>query len=91
MPEIAYGNRRIYYESHGEGYPLVLIRGLGSNADHWYAQVPELSGHYRVITFTPLSYTIASYCIYLFYIKVINMMFITRIGHRVRRASLFIS
>ena len=41
MPEIVQGNRRIYYESHGEGYPLVLIRGLGSNADHWYAQVPD--------------------------------------------------
>ena len=51
MPEIVQGNRRIYYESHGEGYPLVMIRGLGSNADHWYAQVPDLSGHYRVITF----------------------------------------
>ena len=51
MPEIVQNNRRIYYESHGEGDPLVLIRGLGSNADHWYAQVPGLSGHYRVITF----------------------------------------
>jgi pimeloyl-ACP methyl ester carboxylesterase len=51
MPEIVQGNRRIYYESHGEGDPLVLIRGLGSNADHWYAQMPDLSRHYRVITF----------------------------------------
>jgi pimeloyl-ACP methyl ester carboxylesterase len=51
MPEIVQGNRRIYYESHGEGDPLVLIRGLGSNADHWYAQVPDLSRHYRVVTF----------------------------------------
>jgi pimeloyl-ACP methyl ester carboxylesterase len=51
MPEIVQGNRSIYYESHGQGYPLVLIRGLGSNADHWYAQVPDLSRHYRVITF----------------------------------------
>jgi 3-oxoadipate enol-lactonase len=30
---------------------LLLIRGFGSNADHWYAQVPDLSRHYRVITF----------------------------------------
>ena len=51
MPEFVQGNRRIYYESHGDGDPLVLIRGLGSNADHWYAQVPDLSRHYRVITF----------------------------------------
>ncbi len=51
MPEVTLSDCRIYYESHGEGDPLLLIRGLGSNADHWYAQVPDLSRHYRVITF----------------------------------------
>jgi 3-oxoadipate enol-lactonase len=44
MPEI-------YHQSHGKGEPLILIRGFGSTADHWYAQVPDLSRHYRVITF----------------------------------------
>ena len=51
MPEVKLNDFSIYYESHGEGEPLIMIRGLGSNADHWYAQVPELSKHYRVITF----------------------------------------
>lgn len=51
MPEIVQAANRIYYESHGTGYPLVMIRGLGSNADHWYAQVPDLSIQYRVIVF----------------------------------------
>jgi len=51
MPYIHHGNINLYYESAGQGDPLVLIRGLGSNADHWYAQVPDLSRHYRVITF----------------------------------------
>ncbi len=51
MPEIVQDGRRIYYESHGQGDPLILIRGFGSSADHWYAQVPYLSRHYRVITF----------------------------------------
>jgi len=51
MPELVTDQLRIYYESHGQGDPLILIRGLGSNADHWYAQVPELSQHYRVIIF----------------------------------------
>ena len=51
MPEIVQGNGRTYYESTGEGDPMILIRGLSSNADHWYAQVPDLSKHYRVITF----------------------------------------
>jgi 3-oxoadipate enol-lactonase len=51
LPDVTIADRTIYYESHGEGYPLLLIRGFGSNADHWYAQVPDLSRHYRVITF----------------------------------------
>ena len=51
MPEVKLSDCTIYYESHGEGQPLLMIRGLGSNADHWYAQVPELAKHYRVITF----------------------------------------
>ena len=45
------GDIDLYYESHGDGHPLILIRGLGSNADHWYEQVPVLSKEYRLITF----------------------------------------
>lgn len=45
------GDTVLYYETLGEGYPLVLIRGLGSNADHWYEQVPAFSKEYRVIVF----------------------------------------
>ncbi|MBI5552725.1 MAG: alpha/beta fold hydrolase [Desulfobacterales bacterium] len=51
MPEANVNGQPIYYESHGQGFPLVLIRGLGSNADHWYAQLPEFSKHFRVIVF----------------------------------------
>ena len=40
-----------YYEIIGQGEPLVMIRGLGSNADHWYPQLPVLSKHYRVLVF----------------------------------------
>jgi 3-oxoadipate enol-lactonase len=45
------GDTVLYYETFGEGYPLVLIRGLGSNADHWYEQTPVLSKEYRVVVF----------------------------------------
>ncbi len=41
----------LYYEIHGSGYPFVLIRGLGSNASHWYEQVPVFSPHFSVIIF----------------------------------------
>ncbi len=51
MPKINVGKSSLYYEIHGEGSPLVMIRGLGSNADHWYSQLPALSEKYRVITF----------------------------------------
>ena len=51
MPEMIQHHHKIYYETHGEGTPLILIRGLGSSADHWYTQVPELSKHFRVIIF----------------------------------------
>jgi 3-oxoadipate enol-lactonase len=51
MPEINIGKSSLYYEIHGEGHPLVMIRGLGSNADHWYSQLPALSAKYRVLTF----------------------------------------
>ena len=45
------GDSILYYETFGEGHPLVLIRGLGSNADHWYQQAPVLSREYKVILF----------------------------------------
>ena len=45
------GDSTLYYETFGEGHPLVLIRGLGSNADHWYQQAPVLSREYKVIVF----------------------------------------
>jgi pimeloyl-ACP methyl ester carboxylesterase len=51
MAKVRVGDIDIYYEATGEGYPIILIRGLGSNADHWYAQVPAFSERYRVITF----------------------------------------
>jgi 3-oxoadipate enol-lactonase len=41
----------LYYEVQGAGYPLILIRGLGSNADHWYCQRPTFSSCCRVVTF----------------------------------------
>jgi 3-oxoadipate enol-lactonase len=51
MPKVAVQGIHLYYEVHGSGYPLVLIRGLGSNADHWYCQVPAFSSHYSVVVF----------------------------------------
>jgi len=49
--EAKIGDSVLYYETFGEGHPLVLIRGLGSNADHWYEQASVFSREYRVIVF----------------------------------------
>ena len=51
MPTAEVDGVTLYYEIHGSGYPLLLIRGLGSNADHWYGQVPAFSAHYQTIVF----------------------------------------
>lgn len=40
----------IYYESHGQGEPLLLLHAGFLNVDMWKHQVPELSKHFRVIT-----------------------------------------
>lgn len=40
----------IYYEAHGEGYPLIFIHGGGGNTMAWYQQVPYFSKKYKVIT-----------------------------------------
>ncbi len=51
MPKIRVQGIDLYYEIHGEGAPLIMIRGLGSTADHWVAQVPAFSERFRVVIF----------------------------------------
>ncbi len=51
MPHRQSDGLNIYYEVHGQGTPLVMIRGLGSNADHWYAQTAALAQYFKVIIF----------------------------------------
>ena len=41
----------LYYEEAGEGEPLLMVMGLGTDHLGWILQVPEFSKHFRVITF----------------------------------------
>jgi pimeloyl-ACP methyl ester carboxylesterase len=41
----------LYYESTGEGVPLVFAHGGGGNLLQWTYQVPHFSERYRVVTF----------------------------------------
>jgi len=39
----------LYYEVHGEGFPLILCYGLGGNTTEWAPQVAAFSQRYRLI------------------------------------------
>ena len=51
MPQVHVGDVDLYYEVQGDGFPLVLIRGFGSNADHWQFQVPAFSSAHKTVVF----------------------------------------
>jgi 3-oxoadipate enol-lactonase len=51
VPFADVNGQRLYYESHGEGEPLLLVMGLGTDHLAWALQLPEWSKHYRVVVF----------------------------------------
>ena len=51
MPFAELNGIKIYYETYGEGEPVVLISGLGSPLGSWDTQVPIYSAKYKVIVF----------------------------------------
>lgn len=51
MPHAKANGINIYYEVHGDGYPVVLIGGLGSQIESWATQVPIYSKHFKVVVF----------------------------------------
>jgi pimeloyl-ACP methyl ester carboxylesterase len=53
MPTANIEGINIYYESHGDGFPLVLAYGLGGNTTEWQPQIPVLSQNHRLIVWDP--------------------------------------
>lgn len=51
MPHVQTSRLKTYYEIHGSGSPLVLIRGLGSTSESSPEIVEKLSAKFRVISF----------------------------------------
>ena len=41
---------RVYYEVHGEGEPLLLIRGGTATSQSWASHLPAFTEHFRVFT-----------------------------------------
>lgn len=51
MPTLKLNNCNFYYETTGEGEPLLFLHGLGSSGRDWEKQVPHFAENYQVITF----------------------------------------
>lgn len=51
MPSVKVNDIEMYYEVHGEGEPLVLIGGLGTDVRPYATIVRALSERYRVVSF----------------------------------------
>jgi pimeloyl-ACP methyl ester carboxylesterase len=51
MPYTQLPDARLYVEEHGDGPPLLLIHGTGSDADVWGSAIDDLSRLCRVISY----------------------------------------
>lgn len=53
MPTAMINGITIYYEIHGEGFPLILAYGLGGSTKDWAGQIEILSRRYKLILWDP--------------------------------------
>jgi pimeloyl-ACP methyl ester carboxylesterase len=52
LPKVKVGDIDIYYELHGDGFPLVMIMGLSGNIDWWDPRlIQETSKRYKTVIF----------------------------------------
>lgn len=51
MPICSLAGSKLYYESHGEGRPVVFVHGSGGNHASWFHQIHAFSGRCRVIVY----------------------------------------
>ncbi len=49
MPTLRIDDFDLYYESHGEGFPVVFAHGVGGNHASWFHQLPALSAYRRIV------------------------------------------
>ena len=40
---------KLYYETVGQGPPLLLLHGLGSSSQDWPLQIPDFAPHYTLL------------------------------------------
>ena len=51
MPKVKTNNVETYYETYGEGTPLVFITGVGACLKLWQPQIEPFSKHFKVIIY----------------------------------------
>ena len=56
MPDCEVADGTIHYESAGEGQPLILLHGIGSNSRSWRGQLAGLSSSFKVIAWDAPGY-----------------------------------
>jgi len=56
VPNVTVDSAVLHYEAAGEGPPLVLLHGIGSNSKSWSRQIAGLSSNFRVIAWDAPGY-----------------------------------
>ena len=51
LPHAELGERRVFYEEHGSGDPVLLVNGLGADHSAWALQTEYLQESFRVVVF----------------------------------------
>jgi len=68
MPRANVGDIELFYQVHGDGFPLLLIQGYSGGHDAWFFQTRAFKKYYKVIVFdnrgigktqrSPIPYTV---------------------------------
>ena len=51
MPKVRVNDIELYYEVHGQGYPLAFLHGFVGTVNMWQPQVPVFSREYRFVIY----------------------------------------
>jgi len=51
MPKVRVNGIELYYEIHGQGYPVVFLHGFAGTVNMWQPQVPVLSRGYQFLIY----------------------------------------
>ena len=51
MPFAEVNGIKLYYEIHGNGYPLFILHGYGATSKVWISQIEELAKHFKVVVY----------------------------------------